>query len=117
VARMLTLSADAFSAWNSAGSARRDMHLDERLLGMAVELGERLRLPMQARWPIDPDCRQLCLSLDEPGPTAIGDALFVQHALTGDLLDFYDSHAPGELVRRGLHAAERLGPAALATRW
>ena len=38
--------------------------------------------------------RKLCLSLDEPGSTVIGDALFVQRELTGDLLDFYDSHAP-----------------------
>jgi hypothetical protein len=94
-----------------------DMHLDERLLGMAVDLGERLCRPMQARWPLDPARRQLCLSLDEPGATAIGDALFVQRELTGDLLDFYDSHAPGELERRGLRAAERLGPAALTMRW
>jgi hypothetical protein len=34
------------------------------------------------------------ISLDEPGPTAIGDALFVQRELTGDLLDFYDSYVP-----------------------
>lgn len=93
-----------------------DMHLDGRLLGMVVDLGERLCRSMQARWPLDPGRRQLCLSLDEPGPTAIGDALFVQRELTGDLLDFYDSHAPGELERRGRRAAERLGPAALAMR-
>jgi hypothetical protein len=73
--------------------------------------------PMQARWPLDQGCRQLCLSLDEPGPTTIGDALFVQRELTDDLLDFYDSHAPGELERRGLRAAKRLGSAALAMRW
>jgi hypothetical protein len=40
-----------------------DMHLDGRLLGMAVELGERLCRPMQARWPLDAGRRQLCLSL------------------------------------------------------
>jgi hypothetical protein len=93
-----------------------DMHLDERLLGMAVDLGERLCRPMQARWPLNPGRRELCLSLDEPGAAAIGDALFVQRELTGDLLDFYDRHAPGELERRGLRPAERLGAAALAMR-
>jgi hypothetical protein len=91
-----------------------DIHLDERQLGMAVELGERLCRPMQARWPLNPGRRQLCLSLDEPGSATIGDALFVQRELTGDLLDFYDCQAPGELERRGLRGAERLGPAALA---
>ena len=93
-----------------------DMHLDERLLGMVVDLGERLCRPMQARWPLDAGRRQLCLSLDEPGATTIGDALFVQRELTGYLLDFYDSHAPGELERRGRRAADRLGLAALAMR-
>jgi hypothetical protein len=93
-----------------------DMHLDERLLGMAAELGERPCRSMQDRWQLDSDRRQLCLSLDEPGPAAIGDALFVQRELTGDLLDFHDSYAPGELERRGLRVAGRLGPAALAIR-
>ena len=37
-----------------------------------------------------------------PAPATIGDALFVQRELTGDLLDYYDCHAPGELERRGL---------------
>jgi len=41
----------------------------------------------------------------------------VQRELTGDLLDFYDRHAPGELERRGLRAAERLRSTGLAMRW
>ena len=86
-----------------------DMHLDVRLLGMAVELGERLCRPMQARWPLDVGRRQLGLSLDEPEAAAIGDALFVQRELTGDLLDFYDRYAPGELDRRSLHITQRMG--------
>ncbi len=100
-----------------AGRPSADMHLDDRLLEMAVELGERLCRPLQARWPLDSNQRKLCLSLDEPGSTMIGDALFVQRELTGDLLDFYDSHAPGELERRGRRAAERLEPAALTLQW
>ena len=84
---------------------------------MVTALGERLCRPMQARWPLDQGRRQLCLSLDEPGPATIGDALFVQRELTGDLLDFYDSHDPGELESRGRRAADRLGPAMLAMRW
>jgi len=94
-----------------------DMHLDERLLGMAVDLGERLCRAMQARWRLDSERRDLCLSLDEPDAVTIGDALFVQRELTGDLLDFYDSQAPGELERRGRRTAERLSAAALAVRW
>jgi len=102
-----------------------DMHLDERLLGMAVELGERLCRSMQDRWQLDSDRRQLCLSLDEPGPAAIGDALFVQRELTGDLLDFHEQLRPGRAgtsrpscrravgARRARHPAVSKAPRAI----
>jgi hypothetical protein len=93
-----------------------DMHLTDGLLGLAVDHGERLCRPMQARWTLDVERRQLCLSLDEPGARELGDALYVQRELTGDLLDYYDCHAPGELEHRGLALGARLGPAALTTR-
>ena len=62
---------------------------------------------MQAWWPLHAGRRQLRLSLDEPRPGPGHDRrhAVVQRELTGDLLDFYDSHAPGELERRGLQTA------------
>lgn len=52
------------------------MHLDDRLLGMVVQLDERLCRPLQARWTVDAANRGLSRSLDEPGASEIGDALF-----------------------------------------
>ena len=84
---------------------------------MVTALGERLCRPMQARWPLDQGGRQLLLSLDEPGPATIGDALFVQRELTGDLLDLRPPR-PGRAGEPPAAAPQTaLRPAMLAMRW
>lgn len=95
-----------------AGKPVADTHLGDRLLGELVRLGERVSKSVQQRWPIDAEARTISLSLDEPGAREIGDLLYVQRELSGDLLDYYDRAAPGELERRGTELGDRLSACA-----
>lgn len=91
-----------------AAKPEADVCMDAVLLSELVRLGEQVCRPMQSRWRIDPERRELAMSVDEPGPRNLGDLLFVQCELTAALLDYYALRAPGELERRGDALAARL---------
>lgn len=91
-----------------------DMHLSPQLLSELVRLGERACRAVQARWPIDPERRTISMALDEPGATEIGDLLFVQDTLSDQLTDYFETHRPGDLERRGAALGDRLIACALA---
>jgi hypothetical protein len=97
-----------------AANPMSDCHLDDRLLGEAVRLGERVCRSMQDRWRLDAARRELALSIDAPGADEIGDLLFVQRELSDALMDYYDSHAPGSLEARGSELGDRLRACARA---
>ncbi len=93
----------------AAANPEADMYLSEALLAEAVRLFEIACRPMQDRWCISDCGRKLVLTLDAArGATAVGDALFVQDELTGDLLDYFDADAPGQLECRASELGERL---------
>lgn len=93
----------------AAGNPDADMHLPETLLTETVRLFESPCRPMQERWSVSDCGRTLALALhEEPDAAALGDALYVQDELTGDLLDYFDIEAPGRLEDRAAHLALRL---------
>lgn len=97
-----------------AGLPEADMRVDGVLLGQLLDLAEPVCRPIQQRLVIDPDARTIGMSLDAPDATHIGDLLHVQHELTGQLLDHYDSRRPGQLDERGRRLAGGLRRYAVA---
>jgi len=92
-----------------AANPEADMHLPETLLSEAVRLFEGAWRPMQERWRLSGSGRTLSFMLaTRLGPAALGDALYVQDELTGDLLDYFDVDAPGQLQQRAAELAIRL---------
>jgi hypothetical protein len=90
------------------------LHISERLMSIFVDLAERVCLPIQGRLQIDAARHRMTWSLDAPDARTLGDLLFVQHKLTGQLLDYYDSCLPGRLEARGGELADRLRACAIA---
>src|SRR6266545_3705279 len=73
-----------------AGQPTADMWIDESSLSEFVRLAEPLVAPLQARFPIDPQTEELRWSLREPSAREIGDLLFRQEQITGDVFDAFD---------------------------
>lgn len=96
-----------------AGRPDADMHVDERLLGQLVDLATPVCRPIQQRLRIDESSRTMRLPLDEPAARHIGDLLFVQHKLTDQILDHYETDEPGWMEARGEQLAGRLRAYAL----
>jgi hypothetical protein len=99
---------------DTASQPVADMYLPETPLSELVRLGGRAVAPMQLRWRIDRERHELCTALGSADAKAIGELLYLQDELTGDLLDMFDSHAPDYLWRRGAALADRLHGAVLA---
>ena len=71
--------------------------------------------PMQQRWRLNIDKREVSLSLDNINSTEIEDLLFLQDELTEDFLDVFEVHAPGVLDQRASALVERFEAARLAS--
>lgn len=91
-----------------AGRPAADMWVDESLLSEFVRLAEPFVVPLQTRFRVDPHLEELRWSLHEPGAREIGDLLFCQEQITGDVFDAFDHHSPHYFARRGAVLAERL---------
>ena len=98
----------------AASRPNADDYLSEVHLGELVRLAEAACAPMQQRWRLDIDKREVSLSLDNIDSTEIADLLFLQDELTEDLLDAFDVHAPGFLEQRASHLVEHFEAARLA---
>jgi len=96
-----------------AGRPVADMHLDESALSEFIRLAEPLAIPLQKRYRIDIRRKELCWSLREPAAAEIGDLLFRQEELTGDIFDLFDHRSPHYFERRGAELADRLHAASL----
>lgn len=99
-----------------AGKSTADMWLDEASLSEFVRLAEPLVAPLQTRFRVDTDANELRWSLREPTAREIGDLLFYQRELTGDMFDALDHKSPGYFERRGAVLADRLHGAELRVR-
>ena len=91
----------------AASRPNADDYLSEVHLGELVHLAEAACAPMQQRWRLDIDSREVCMSLDNLVSSDIEDLLFLQDELTEDFLDAFEVHAPGALDQRALNLAER----------
>ena len=80
-----------------------------------VRLAEAACAPMQQRWRLDIDKREVSLSLDNMNSTDIADLLFLQDELTEDFLDAFELNAPGFLDQRASALVERFEAARLAS--
>lgn len=85
----------------AASRPTADMYLRAPLLQEMVRLGERACAPMQDRWQIQASMDLLFRPMIWT-KSELDDLLWLQAELTGDLLDLYDTHAPGRLERRQL---------------
>ena len=99
----------------TASRPNADDYLSEVHLGELVRLAEAPCAPMQQRWRLDIDKREVNLSLDNINSTQIADLLFLQDELTEDFLDVFDMHAPGFLDQRASALAESFEAAKLAS--
>ncbi len=91
----------------AASQPNADDYLSEVHLGELVHLAETACAPMQQRWRLDIDAREVCISLDNLNSTEIEDLLFLQDELTEDFLDVFEMHAPGVLERKAQNLVER----------
>ena len=78
-----------------------------------VRLGEAACAPMQQRWRLDIDKREVSLNLDNMNSTEITDLLFLQDELTEDFLDAFEVNDPGVLDQRASTLVERFEAARL----
>ena len=99
----------------AASRPNADDYLPETHLGELVRLAEAACAPMQQRWRLDIDRREVSLRLDNMDSTEIADLLFLQDELTEDLLDVFEVHAPGVLDQRASALVERFKAARLAS--
>lgn len=99
----------------AASRPNADDYLSEIHLGELVRLAEAACSPMQQRWRLDIDKREVSLSLDNMNSTEIADLLFLQDELTEDFLDAFEVNAPGVLDQRASALVERFEAARLAS--
>ena len=99
----------------AAAQPNADEYLSETHLSEVVRLAESVCVPMQQRWRLDMDSREVCLSLDNIDATEISDLLCLQDELTKDFLHAFDNHAPGGLAQRARPLLERYEAARLAS--
>ena len=99
----------------TASRPNADDYLSEVHLRELVRLAEAACAPMQRRWRLDTDNREVSLSLDNIDATEIEDILFLQDELTEDFLDVFEVNAPGVLDERASALAERFEAARLAS--
>lgn len=97
-----------------AGRSTADMWIDESSLSEFVRLAEPLVTPLQSRFRIDARTNELRWSLCEPSARNIGDLLFHQREITGDVFDVFDHESPGCFERRGAVLADHLHAATLS---
>lgn len=97
-----------------ASKPTADMWIDETSLSEFVRLAEPLVAPLQTRFRIDTNADELRWSLCEPTAREIGDLLFRQKELTGDVLDIFDHESPGYFEQRGAVLTDRLHAATLS---
>lgn len=97
-----------------AGKPMADMWIDEASLSEFVRLAEPLVAPLQTRFRIDTEGNDLRWSLIEPTARDIGDLLFCQQELTGDVFDAFDHESPGYFERRCALLTDRLHAATLS---
>ena len=99
----------------TASRPNADDYLSEVHLREVVRLAEAACAPMQRRWHLNIDKREVSLSLDNMASTEIEDLLFLQDELTKDFLDVFEVNAPGVLEERASALVERFEAAWLAT--
>ncbi len=99
----------------AASRPNADDYLPEIHLAELVRLAEAACAPMQRRWRVDMDRREVCLHLDTIGSTEIADLLFLQDELTEEILDVFEVHAPGVLDQRASALVERFEAARMAS--
>ena len=99
----------------AAAQPNSDDYLSETHLSEMVRLAEPTCVPMQQRWRLDRDSREVCLSLNNINASEISDLLFLQDELTKDLLNAFDHHKPGGLAQRARPLLERFEAARLAS--
>ena len=99
----------------AASRPHADDYLSEVHLGELVRLAEAACAPMQQRWRLDIDKREVSLSLDNMNSTNIADLLFLQDELTEDFLDAFEVNAPGFLDQQASALVERFEAARLAS--
>ena len=99
----------------AASQPNADDYLSEVHLRELVRLAEAACAPMQRRWRLNIDKREVGLSLDNISSTEIEDLLFLQDELTEDFLDVFEVNAPGVLEKRASDLAERFEAARLAS--
>jgi hypothetical protein len=97
-----------------ASKPTADMWVDEISLSEFVRLAEPFVGPLQSRLRIDAETHELRWSLREPTAREIGDLLFSQQQITGDIFDAFDHHSPDFFERRGAVLADRLDAALLS---
>lgn len=99
----------------AASRPNADDFLPESHLSELVRLAEAACAPMQKRWRVDMDGKEVALRLDNMDSTEIADLLFLQDELTEDFLDAFEVHAPGVLEKRGSDLVQRFEAARLAS--
>ena len=97
-----------------AGKPTADMWIDDVSLSEFVRLAEPLVTPLQSRFRVDAETQELRWSLREPTAREIGDLLFYQQEISGDVFDAFDHESPGYFERRGVALADRLYAAAIS---
>jgi hypothetical protein len=98
----------------AAAHPEADLQMPEVLLAEAARLFTGPCRSMQDRWRLSDDGQWLMRAVnDQADARTIGDALYVQDELTGDLLDYFDLDAPGVIEKRAESLARRLTRSAL----
>ena len=100
---------------HAASQPNADDYLPETHLSELVRLAEAACAPMQRRWRLNIDKREVSLSLDSIDSSEIEDLLFLQEELTEDFLDMFELNAPGVLEKRASGLVERFEAARLAS--
>jgi hypothetical protein len=90
-----------------------DEWIDESALAEFVRLAEPLIRPLQKRYRVDIEAKELRWSLREPGAAEIGDLVYRQQELTADLFDLFDHESPGHFEHLGVQLADRMHAASL----
>ena len=98
----------------AASRPNADDYLPGTHLSELIRLAEAACAPMQQRWRLNIDRREVSLRLDNMHSTEIADLLFLQDELTEDFLDDFEMHAPGALDQRASALFERFEAARLA---
>ena len=99
----------------TASRPHADEYLSEVHLRELVRIAEAACIPMQRRWRLEPDKREVSMNLDNIVAAEIEDLLFLQDELTEDFLDVFEVNAPGVLERRASALVERFEAARLAS--